>query len=113
VVARCPACDQVLLRLVHDRGRAWLDLHGLGRSFADRRDTAIIRIFVDTGMRLAEMTNLTLDDLDMDYEVAVVLGKGRRPHSCPFGAKAGQALDPYLQVRGGATSLFGSVRWPR
>jgi site-specific recombinase XerD len=84
-----------------------------GRSFADRRDTAIIRIFVDTGMRLAEMTNLTLDDLDMDYEVAVVLGKGRRPHSCPFGAKAGQALDPYLQVRGGATSLFGSVRWPR
>ena len=29
VVARCPACDQVLLRLVHDRGRAWLDLRGL------------------------------------------------------------------------------------
>jgi hypothetical protein len=29
VVARCPACDQVLLRLVHDPGRAWLDLRGL------------------------------------------------------------------------------------
>jgi hypothetical protein len=29
VVARCPSCDQVLLRLVHDRGRAWLDLRGL------------------------------------------------------------------------------------
>ena len=29
VVARCPVCDQVLLRLVHDRGRAWLDLRGL------------------------------------------------------------------------------------
>ena len=29
VVARCPACDQVLLRLVRDRGRAWLDLRGL------------------------------------------------------------------------------------
>ena len=29
VVARCPTCDQVLLRLVHDRGRAWLDLRGL------------------------------------------------------------------------------------
>ncbi len=29
VIARCPACDQVLLRLVRDRGRAWLDLRGL------------------------------------------------------------------------------------
>ena len=29
VVARCPACDQVLLRLVRGPGRARLDLHGL------------------------------------------------------------------------------------
>jgi Family of unknown function (DUF6510) len=29
VVARCPTCDQVLLRLVHGPGWAWLDLHGL------------------------------------------------------------------------------------
>ena len=29
VVARCPGCDQVLVRLVRDRGRAWLDLRGL------------------------------------------------------------------------------------
>lgn len=32
-------------------------------------------------------------------EVAVVTGKGRRPRSCPFGAKTGQALDRYLRVR--------------
>jgi uncharacterized protein DUF6510 len=29
VIARCPTCDQVLLRLVHGPGRAWLDLRGL------------------------------------------------------------------------------------
>jgi ribosomal protein S27E len=29
VVARCPACDQVLVRLVRGSGRAWLDLRGL------------------------------------------------------------------------------------
>jgi ribosomal protein S27E len=29
VVARCPSCDQVLLRLVRGSGRAWLDLRGL------------------------------------------------------------------------------------
>jgi hypothetical protein len=29
VVARCPACDQVLVRLARGPGRAWLDLRGL------------------------------------------------------------------------------------
>ena len=29
VVARCPVCDQVLLRLVQGPGRVWLDLRGL------------------------------------------------------------------------------------
>jgi hypothetical protein len=29
VVARCPVCDQVLLRLVRGPGRAWLDVRGL------------------------------------------------------------------------------------
>jgi hypothetical protein len=29
LVARCPACEGVLLRLVSDSGRAWLDLRGL------------------------------------------------------------------------------------
>jgi hypothetical protein len=29
VVARCPACEQVLLRLVQGPGRTWLDLRGL------------------------------------------------------------------------------------
>jgi ribosomal protein S27E len=29
LVARCPVCDQVLVRLVRGPGRAWLDLRGL------------------------------------------------------------------------------------
>ena len=34
LVARCPACEQVVLRLVRGPGHAWLDLHG----------TAVLRI---------------------------------------------------------------------
>jgi site-specific recombinase XerD len=48
-------------------------------------------------MRLAEMTGLAVADLNMDYEVALVLGKGRRPRSCAFGAKAGQPRDRQRQ----------------
>jgi uncharacterized protein DUF6510 len=29
IVARCPACSEVILRLVRGSGRAWLDLRGL------------------------------------------------------------------------------------
>jgi site-specific recombinase XerD len=70
-----------------------------GRDFVSRRDAAIIRLFADTGMRLAELAKLTLDDVDLDSGTAAVLGKGRRPRACPFGAKTAQALDRYLRVR--------------
>jgi len=29
LVARCPHCDEVVLRLVHGPDTAWLDLHGM------------------------------------------------------------------------------------
>jgi site-specific recombinase XerD len=69
------------------------------RSFEDRRDTAIVRLFVDTGMRLSEMAGLALSDIDLDTDVALVLGKGRRPRACPFGDKTGQAIERYLRER--------------
>jgi site-specific recombinase XerD len=70
-----------------------------GRSFDDRRDTAIIRLFLDTGMRSSELANLALTDIDLDQDVAVVLGKGSRPRACPFGDKTGQAIERYLRER--------------
>lgn len=70
-----------------------------GRDFVSRRDSAIVRLFADTGMRLSELAGMTLDDLDLDSGTAAVLGKGRRPRACPFGAKTAQALDRYLRVR--------------
>ena len=69
------------------------------RSFDDRRDTAIVRLFLDTGMRLSEMAGLALTDIDLDADVAIVLGKGRRPRACPFGDKTAQAIERYLRER--------------
>lgn len=70
-----------------------------GKGFVERRDTAIIMVLVDTGVRLAEIAGLGTADLDMEQDVIHVLGKGRRPRACPFGDKTGQALDRYLRVR--------------
>ncbi len=72
-----------------------------GTDFAARRNEAIVRLFLDTGMRIAEMAGLTLDDLDLDLEVAHVLGKGSRRRACPFGPRTARALDRYLRQRRG------------
>jgi integrase/recombinase XerC len=70
-----------------------------GRDFTSRRDTAIILLLVDTGMRRAECAGMTLDDVDLDQRIVWVLGKGRRPRALPIGRKTAQALDRYLRVR--------------
>jgi integrase/recombinase XerC len=82
-----------------------------GRGFAERRDTAMVRMFVDTGMRLSELTNLTVADLDFSDSLALVLGKGRRPRACPFGPRTGQALDRYLRVRQRVASAREDGLW--
>ncbi len=71
-----------------------------GKSFEERRDNAALRLFIDTGMRRGELAGLRVDDIDFETDVAVVVGKGRRPRVCPFGARTGQALDRYLRERG-------------
>jgi site-specific recombinase XerD len=70
-----------------------------GSSFEARRDTALVTLLLDTGARRAEMTGITLDDVDLDLDVLVVLGKGRRERTLPFGRRAGEALDRYLRAR--------------
>lgn len=69
------------------------------KDFVSRRDTAILRLFLDTGMRLSELAELALTDVDLDDEIALVMGKGRRPRACPFGPRTGQSLDRYLRLR--------------
>jgi integrase/recombinase XerC len=71
-----------------------------GRDFAARRDMAIVRLFLDTGIRLAELAGLHVDDVDLDHREAVVLGKGRRNRTVVFGHKATLALDRYVRTRG-------------
>ncbi len=70
-----------------------------GTSFPCRRDTAIVMLMIDSGARRAEIVSLRLGDVDFDYDVARVLGKGRRERALPFGRKTAVALDRYLRVR--------------
>lgn len=79
------------------------------KGFEDRRDTAIIRVLLDTGMRRDELVGLRLADVDVVGRVAVVLGKGRRERGCPFGDRTAVAIDRYLRVR--KAHRLGGAEW--
>ena len=70
-----------------------------GKTFADRRDAAILRLFLDAGVRLDEMASILLEDVHLRDRFVVVHGKGRRDRSVPFGVKVAQALDRYMRLR--------------
>lgn len=70
-----------------------------GKDFVSLRDTAMIRLFVDSGMRRGEMAGLRLDDVDFETQTAHVLGKGRRRRASPFGVKTAQAMRRYVRAR--------------
>jgi site-specific recombinase XerD len=70
-----------------------------GRSFLDRRDHAILRILIDTGMRLGELVGLRTVDVDLDHGTLLVLGKGDRYRLAPIGAKTTVAVDRYIRAR--------------
>jgi site-specific recombinase XerD len=69
-----------------------------GAAFEQRRDVAIVRLLIETGMRRSELAGLKVGDLDWEHGVAVVLGMGARLRSCPFGAKTARALDRCLRA---------------
>ena len=70
-----------------------------GKDFEARRDTALIMLLLDTGARRDELMSRKLTDLDLELDVLLVLGKGRRERALPFGRKSALALDRYLRVR--------------
>ncbi len=84
--------------LSDDQIRALLG-HWKGRDMVSRRNVAIIRLLMDTGCRLGEIANLSLDDVDRDLEVIRVLGKGNRIRAVPFGPSTNKAIGQYLRVR--------------
>jgi site-specific recombinase XerD len=70
-----------------------------GRAFEDRRDTALVRLLYDCGIRLSECSGLELGDVDFERRECRVLGKGRKERDVWFGATTAQALARYLRVR--------------
>jgi len=65
----------------------------------ERRDKAMIEVLYATGIRISELTNLKLTDLDVNRSVLKVFGKGSKERLVPFGEKAAESINLYLKDR--------------
>lgn len=88
-----------------------------GDDWIDQRDRAIMELFYSSGLRLAELAQLDLDDMDLNDALVHVTGKGRKARSLPVGRLALEALRQWLTVREQVSSdtqaLFLSQRGQR
>ena len=70
----------------------------------EKRDKAMIEMLYATGMRVSELVNLKITDVDMQRCVVKVLGKGSKERLIPFGEEAYEALNNYLSDRDESSS---------
>ncbi len=70
-----------------------------GKTFADRRDEAMIRLLLDCGLRVSELCGLGVDGLDLDAGMGLVRGKGDKVRPVYFSARTVRAVDRYVRMR--------------
>lgn len=96
--------------VLHDGDLARLLRRTEGPRFIDRRDTAMIRILLDTGCRRGELVGIDVDDLDLRVqEIHLRQAKGGRGRLVPIGSKTALILHRYLRAR----SKHPAARTPR
>jgi integrase len=71
-----------------------------GKGFSERREMALLRTFLATGIRLGECAALRLEDVDLQTRILVVQRrKGGRRRVARFDASAAASIDRYRRVR--------------
>lgn len=82
------------------------------------RDKAMLELIYSSGLRLAELISLNLNDIDFNDRIITVTGKGKKTRSVPVGRHAIKAIKRWLKIRNTMTNdseqgLFVSKRGKR
>jgi site-specific recombinase XerD len=89
-----------------------------GRTFARRRDYAIMAVFRATGIRLSELAGIRYapgeplrSDVDLQYREIVVRGKGGQARIVRIGHETARSIDRYLRVRVRHAQAYRAQLW--
>lgn len=74
-------------------------LNNLSDTFIGARDSAMLELMYSSGLRLSELTQLNLPDIDWGNRSVIVTGKGNKSRQLPIGRFAYNALKQWLPWR--------------
>ena len=94
-----PRLEKRLPSFLDERQVATLLAMPAAKKWQGLRDLAILETLYSTGMRVSELTGLSLEDLDEISGTVVVRGKGKKERLCPIGETALRAVRRYLGKR--------------
>ena len=63
------------------------------------RDKAMLELIYSSGLRLAELISLNINDIDFADQIVIVTGKGKKTRSVPVGRHAVNAIKNWLKKR--------------
>ncbi len=63
------------------------------------RDKAILHLFINSGVRLSELKNLELEDINMNNKSFSIIGKGNKERTGYLNDISKNALNEYLNIR--------------
>ena len=106
-----PKVDEPAPEVLSDDEQARLLDACKGPDFEDRRDAAILRLMLDSGLRRGEVAGIKVEDLDLTGQVVKIMGKGGRAGFGFFGAKVARDLDRYLRLRARHPRASLSALW--
>ena len=75
------------------------------------RNKAIIALFPESGLRLSELANIKLCDIDWQHRTIKVLGKGRKEAYVPFGELSAKYLREWLDQYRPNGNIWGVNEW--
>lgn len=109
--------EKAIIRLDVNEVADLLDVVEQGNGLTDRqlqyhdrtklRDTAIMTLFLGTGIRISELVGIDIEDVDFERDQFVVTRKGGNQERLAFGAEVREALLAYLAERNKVTPCPG------
>lgn len=96
---RLPKLDEKVIQPLTDEELALMVKACSGRDFLCRRDEAIVRLLVETGMRASELLGINISDMDITRGQILIRGKGRKERIISYGATTAAVLDRYMRAR--------------
>ena len=82
-----------------EEAQKMIDLYADSTDPIEIRDKAILHLFLTCGLRLSELKNLNIEDLDLDNKKFSIIGKGNKERIGYLNDMAKEALIDYLKVR--------------